>query len=978
MRRILLAFFLLLFVAVIGGSASLYFLRDRLILRAIHAQTEKLAPSLIIKIGELHTSLLGLVRVELEDLEVHEERGADVKIKLVTLESRFTLPGLYAAWKTKGEIPLSVTASGLNITMESAEKPLKAAPAKPAPWPTSLLLPLASPVPLDLDLSVVNGDLSGPARITSLAVKLHARIRDTGLEATLESSLNAGLGGSSSTLPVSFSTKMVASRAALLIQALSFRAAGLEGSGSGELNLSPVRGKFGVTLSAPDLARVSLRPEDRAALGLTSQPSGGITFRLNGEAGETGKILAAGSLSAKNLSLPLNAPEHTAFAVIASGSHIDGTVQASSEIPFRAELSWPPGNGTDLTVQNAKVAFDLTQAAVSRAGMLKKPRGVPLKGDLSFSSGKNGVDLPVIHLTFHTLQLAAAASLPAPLGSTVGASFRLAVSNLAGFPALLPALTAAENKGASLEDAQGSIQAEGRLNFITAAPANSTVELKTFAMQGLRLPLAYSSDTASLHGALTGSAAAAGKYTAGDLNVSRMNGNLDLGGIEISSGKFAKKRGKKLTVAFDAKGTPARLQISRASLTADGLTASISGSAAFDQRRNATLNLATTLHAELAPLREYLPKMPAKISAGTFDAAIKVGGTWIPAGGIEKSPLLVSGKLTGKMGTVTMPEPPKSAETAAKAPIPAAVLPSWPAARNANVSFRVDLAQFQRGALTAKGIGVAGAVSKGRLSAAASVAQLFGGKGSLKNLSASLLEPRLAVAGAAGAEGLDLSQMAAFVDPSYGKIVKGTLKADSTFSVPDLWSPELMNTAAAAGKAEVRNGYLSTASFDGLVNEKLKGIPGVGDKAKITSGGVAAEIHTAFSAAKGILSLQNFVADTPKKDEMRLGGTLNLAFDCDLTGEAHLSSAPVTGPIREANSDPQGRLVVPVHFHGNLKSPQADIATGAIQAMLQKTASHEADKLKTKALDAAKAKAQDAVQDAAGGLFDQFKKTLKK
>ena len=188
----------------------------------------------------------------------------------------------------------------------------------------------------------------------------------------------------------------------------------------------------------------------------------------------------------------------------------------------------------------------------------------------------------------------------------------------------------------------------------------------------------------------------------------------------------------------------------------------------------------------------------------------------------------------------------------------------------------------------------------------------------------------------------------------------------------------LVDTATAAGDAEVHNGYLSTASFDGLVNEKLKGIPGVGDKAKISTGGMTADIHTSFRVAGGTATLQNFLATTPKQDEMRLNGSMNLAFDCDLTGEAHLASAPVSGPFREANSDPQGRLVVPVRFHGNLKSPQADMAAGAIEAMLKKTALLEATKLKDKAVNDAKAKAQGALQDAAGGFLDQLKKGIKR
>jgi hypothetical protein len=367
-----------------------------------------------------------------------------------------------------------------------------------------------------------------------------------------------------------------------------------------------------------------------------------------------------------------------------------------------------------------------------------------------------------------------------------------------------------------------------------------------------------------------------------------------------------------------------------------------------------------------------LPKLPVKISGGVFDSSLRIGGKWLPAGGVQKSPLAVSGKIRGKLTAVEMPAPVTEEPAAPKAP-GAPLLPPWPVARNADVTFRFDLAQFQRGALKVQGIAAAGSLKHGSFTASASVRRAFDGKAVLKNVTGSLLSAALPVRGAASVDGLDLSQAAAFVDPSYGRIVKGTLKADSTFSIPDAWG-DVLRTASASGTAQVHNGYLSTASFDGLVNEKLKSLPGVGDKAKVSTGGLAAEIRTAFKMAEGTATLSGFEAVTPKNDQMLLSGTMNLAFDCDLTGSAHLANAPVRGPVREANSDPQGRLVVPVRFHGNLKAPSVDVATGAIEEMLKKTAAHELDKKKNQLVDDAKKKAKTQLEDAASGLFKQILK----
>jgi len=975
MRRFLLAFFLIGFIALAGVISILYVMRDQLILREARLQAEKLEP-LHVEIGSLRTHVFGPVTAELGDIEARREKGAAVKLRDVRIETPLGLIDLYRAFSAKKEIPLSISLRGLKVALPTTAPGSGPAHAPaPAAWPKSIPVPAASPVPVSVELTLQGGDISGPAALKDLHGKVHARLRETGVEASMAAGFSAGLGGAGALLPVAVEATVSAGRAAVKVERFSVRSAGLDATLTGELGLAPVKGKFQAGVEAADLAHVALRAEDRAAVGLTAQPSGSVSLAAGIDVDPAGAIAAAGELRLGELLLPLRVPEKTAFAAATTGDyHVDGPVSVKARIPFSVRGTWSFGaQPVAFAVRQGSFAFDLTQASVVSKGRLAKASGIPLRGDVSFSSGPSGVDVSSLSLQFHTLTLSGSGSLPAPLGSQVSAGFRVQVANLDGFPAMLPMLREAEGKGS---EAQGSVQAEGSLRLLPGAPARSLVDLRSFAVKGLRLPLAYESESAVARGVLTGSASGAGRFDAGDLNVSRSSGAFDLTGLELAvPGKFTKKRGRKLVAAFDAQGSTTKLAIRKASVTLDGIAASLSGTASFDKQRNARLALATTAHAELAALREYLPKLPFQVSNGVFDAGIRVGGTWIPAGGIEKSPLAVTGKISGKASSIVMPEPPKSAVAPGK-PVPPVgpLLPPWPAARDANLAFRFDLGEFRRGGLHAKNVALRGSLAQGVFRAGASVGNVLGGKAQLRDLAGSLLAPKLAVTGSAAVDGLDLASAAAFVDPSYGKIVKGALKAESRFSVPDVWSDKLLETATADGHAQVRNGYLSTATFDGLVNEKLKGVPGLGDKAKITTGGLAAEIKTAFQVAGGTARLRDFVATTPRNDEMRLAGTLNLAFDCDLTGEAHLANAPVAGPVREANSDASGRLVVPVRFHGNLKAPQADVATGAIETMLKKTAAHELEKKKNALVDDAKKKAQGALEDAAGGLLDQFKK----
>ncbi len=990
MRRLIVAISLILFICVTGALAILFVMRDQLLLREMRIQASRLEP-LRVEIGSLHTRLFGAFAVELGDVVVEQDKGASVKLREVRVSSHLGILGLYRAYSQKEEIPLAVDVHGLKAALAAPSAPAESSHAPHAAaasaWPPQVAMPAASPVPVRVEFMLDKGEVSGPAVVKNLHAKASVRARDTGLEASFSVGFHGGLSAADALLPVSLDGRVAASHDAVKLLGVTFKTAGLDGSASGELALSPAKGKFQAALDVADLSRVSLRPEDKASLGLTGQPAGAVQLKLDGGIDAQGSLTAVGELHLRDLVLPLRAPEKTAFSNLARGQHIDGPVSLHADVPFQLRASLAAPAPASFYVQKAAVGFDLTQASLVSKGLLEKPRGTPLRGEAVISSSESGVEISNASFTFHNLGLSANATLPVPLGASAAASFRVNISSLAGFPSLLPMLREAAPAGAAVADAQGSVAAEGNLSVVAAEPGKALVDLRTFNVKSLRLPLAWENESLSLQGVATGGASGGVRYDAGDIAISRTSGSFDLTALDISlPGKFAKKRGRKLVLGFDAQGTPARLQVRRASLAADGLTASLAGTAAFDARRNANVNLTTTAHAELALLREYLPKLGMKVSGGVFDSNLKISGQWLPAGGVEKSPLAVSGKVTGKLQRVEMPEPPHaeastqgtasiakgpSQPTAAASPQP--MLPNWPVARNANVSFRFDLGEFKRGALVASGVAATGTLSQGSLTGAAGVNSVFGGKATLTKLSATLLTPKLAVHGAAGVDGLDLASAAAFVDPSYGKIVKGTLKADSTFAVPDALG-DVLGTAIANGTAQIHNGYLSTATFDGLLNAKLKAIPGLGDKAKVNTGGVAAEIRTGFSVLNGTATLRDFVAATPARDEMDLAGSMNLAFDCDLSGTAHLANAPVSGPVREANSDPQGRLVVPVRFHGNLKAPQADIATGAIEEMLKKTASHEFDKRKNQAIDEAKKKAQSQLQDAAGGLLDQLKK----
>lgn len=957
MRRFLLATFALILLVLAGGAAALYVLRDQLLLSQLRARSAQLAP-LKLEVAGLRTEVLGPFQVTLSGLELSYGE-ISVKAREARLSSPLGLLALYRAYQAKTELPLDLSVTDSSVKLP-ATKAAESGKAEPMKWPERIELPALPPLPLKASIAVKGAQVDGPVGLRQLSASLAFRAAGPDLSLDGEASGEATFPGAQAPLPVAASLKASATPKLVKLDSFTLKAAGLEAAGSGELGLAPVVGKFRLDASVPDLSRLSLRPEDKAALGLTAQPAGAFTLKLAGGAA-AGKVKAGGQLLLSG----------AAFTLRQAG--LEGPVRVHAEAPAFVVEHTLTGKGMPTLTGTLVASADLSAARVSRPGQLEKPAGVQLRTELEAALAEDSLQLKSLTFDFHTLRLRASGEVARPFGApaarVVSATFRAEAKSLEGFPALLPLLREkAAASGASLEEAQGAVLAEGRVRLLPEAPAKSTVELKALSLKGVRLPLAWKNEKAAASGLLLATLTGSGRYDAGALDVSAATGSADLSGLALELPGLAKKRGKKLLVSFDAKGNPAKLQVRKASLEADGLRASLSGTISTATKGRADLALSSTVAAELGPLREYLPKLPMKISNGSLTADAKVSGAWLFEGGVEKSPLQVAATARGKLGTVEMPEAAAQAANAEKREA-APLLPPWPVARKLRLGYRFELGSFRRGALEASGIVAEGQLIEGRFTGTASVAKAFGGSARLTQLQGSLTEPALPVRGAASAEGMDLSRMAGFVDPSYGQLVKGTLKAESTFSVPDVFAENLMTAASAKGKAEIKNGYVSTASLDQMVNAKLAGLPGVGDKAKVKTGGMAADMRTNFEVAGGTATLTDFFAVTPRKDEMRMNGTMNLAFDADMKGEAHIVDAPVKGSFREANSDAEGRLVVPIHFRGNLKNPSVEIANEIIERMAGNMARHEAEKLKSKAVEEGKKKLEEEAKKAGGNLL---------
>jgi hypothetical protein len=155
--------------------------------------------------------------------------------------------------------------------------------------------------------------------------------------------------------------------------------------------------------------------------------------------------------------------------------------------------------------------------------------------------------------------------------------------------------------------------------------------------------------------------------------------------------------------------------------------------------------------------------------------------------------------------------------------------------------------------------------------------------------------------------------------------------------------PDFMSQLRSAGKVNLKNALISSLQIDDIINDKISKIPGIGKQKPVASKGVAAEMWSQFSLAKGILNVLDFRMLTPEKNELLAKGSLEIASkNINLQGTAYLANAPVGGDIKLANSDSQQRFVIPFMLQGNLLKPEASFAQKSIEEILKNTLNYVA------------------------------------
>lgn len=384
------------------------------------------------------------------------------------------------------------------------------------------------------------------------------------------------------------------------------------------------------------------------------------------------------------------------------------------------------------------------------------------------------------------------------------------------------------------------------------------------------------------------------------------------------------------------------------------------------------INLAIFTHlndfAEILNLGGIHETLPIEIQANKegLTANTLIQGKYDRKNGLTNSPLIIKTIVSTDIGSLhltrkksakknsDLPSSNSQMESPSNAP-PTGALPNWPLFQSAQADLAVKIGTFNfidknkdASKLNINGLKTNFRYRNGNIEFNGGADQIFGGKVQVSNLKANLHQANTNINFSSTTNNINLEQATNWASEEWRGLVRGFLNSRLSVDCLNCSKLNFIDKIKANGSIEIKNGFLSTIQLDQIINEKLSQIPALSKGNRLNSKGVAAQITSTLKLQMPNVYLDQFHFLTPENNELEASGRIGLDKSIELEGKAHLATTSIGGSIRAANSDSQGRFVIPIKIQGNLLKPEAKIAQDAVEKILQNTANYEVNKAKEK------------------------------
>lgn len=388
----------------------------------------------------------------------------------------------------------------------------------------------------------------------------------------------------------------------------------------------------------------------------------------------------------------------------------------------------------------------------------------------------------------------------------------------------------------------------------------------------------------------------------------------------------------------------------------------------------------------LARMRSSLPALKDYEISGEAEAGIQFQGTYFAEGGLKKSPLQAKGSIDLHMPSYKFTSAEDSgagqkqkdsgSSTTTTQPLEP-VLPNWPLLRASQVTSNVRIDKFLFNDLEILGLSLRGVYDKGQLSGSAKVGRLFSGGVDINSFDLNLFEVSQPIKAQARWSGIQLQEVMSWLSDEYKDLGRGSFSGRTQAETPWPGAPDFLNQLQARGSLELKDGFFSTVQFDQMANETLAKIPQIGSSQSVNTGGARMDIKSQYHLAQGRLHFRELQVNTPAQDELKAEGYLGFDRNIRFSGVAYLKNPPIRGVVREANSDDQGRLVLPIEIQGNLMSPRLSFAQTTIQTLLTNTLNYEKQRTTQQLQKQAEDRLRQEVEKGKEKLEEQVKDRLR-
>jgi hypothetical protein len=622
-----------------------------------------------------------------------------------------------------------------------------------------------------------------------------------------------------------------------------------------------------------------------------------------------------------------------------------------------------------------RFAVDSTAAELKYKDLFYKPKAVGLKLEAQGRIEKDYVQVDHSAVLFSSLLLKAQGKIAIDSTRPSTVSIQAGPSSLTGLEKFIPVLASAPLKGII----ESSIFLEGPLSL----PSSLVVKAKPVNLTGLNGKVQLDREGMKIKGPILGDVRMNIDAKGTELQNADVDGSLDLTALDILYlSKFEKPAGSPLKLRLLGKKVASEIVLNQSYVDVGGSRVVISGSVQNPAQPKLNINLQAS-KLELTQYAKMFPMLRTYGVSGTGQMQARVHGEFIPAKGFMQSPLNIEASLAATLPNFVIPVEPAAAATQtanSKLSTPAKLEPllaQTPVTESLKLSYALDIGQLQHKDLVLRQVSVRGTLNRGIANFKPVVKSIWAGSAQSEfrlNVFESLPKIDLGVQ----LNNITAESAMAWISPEWKDLLAGALSGVIKGSIPHPKDPNFLNGAALEGTADLKRAVLNTLPLRTLLESKLSQIPGVAQNVKLPSSVQPGEVTSTFKLARGVLDISRFLNTQPDKSELDLKGTVGLDKMVNLAGEARMTNIGIGGSFRSANSDAQGRLVVPLQITGTAFKPDLNILDGTIKAMVAKTAEFEANKLKTQVTEKVKAEVDREIKTQGKAIVDKAEEEAQK